>query len=82
MQVPVNEFAGNAQFVKSALICESALLPGFEQREGSAMMIASLSACCAQVSAQTGRDCAVDRLHGVLEFCIIALHITVVVKRA
>jgi hypothetical protein len=44
MQLPVNEFAGNAQFVKSALICESALLPGFEQRELSAIMMASLSA--------------------------------------
>ena len=44
MQLPVNEFAGNAQLVKSALICESALLPGFEQSELSAMIIASLSA--------------------------------------
>lgn len=47
MQLPVNEFAGNAQFVKSALICESALLPGFEHRFGFAMIIASLSACWA-----------------------------------
>ena len=45
MQEPVNEFAGNAQFVKSALICESALLPGFEHRALSAMIIPSLSAC-------------------------------------
>lgn len=82
MQLPVNEFAGNAQFVKSALICESALLPGFEHRFGSAMIIASLSACWAQVSAQTGCDCAIDRPHVDLEFCIIALHSTVVVKRA
>jgi hypothetical protein len=34
------------------------------------------------VSAQTGRESAADRPHGVREFCIIALHITVVVKRA
>jgi hypothetical protein len=34
------------------------------------------------VSAQTGVEAEDDRLHGVLEFCIIALHITVVVKRA
>jgi len=45
IQVPVNEFAGNAQLVKSALICESALLPGFEHKALSAMIIASLSAC-------------------------------------
>jgi len=35
-----------------------------------------------QVSAQTGVDDEGDRLHAVLEFCITALHITVVVKRA
>jgi hypothetical protein len=44
MQVPVNEFAGSAQFVKSALICESALLLGFEHSALSAMMMPSLSA--------------------------------------
>jgi hypothetical protein len=47
MQLPVNELAGNAQLVKSALICESALLPGLVQRAEFSMMIASLSACCA-----------------------------------
>jgi hypothetical protein len=47
MQVPDNELAGKAQLVKSALICESALLLGLEQRALSAMMMASLSACCA-----------------------------------
>jgi hypothetical protein len=47
MQVPDNELAGKAQLVKSALICESALLLGLEQRAESAMIIASLSACCA-----------------------------------
>lgn len=82
MQVPVNEFAGSAQFVKSALICESALLPGFEHSALSAMIMPSLSAFWAHVSAQTGRESAADRPHGVREFCIIALHITVVVKRA
>lgn len=45
MQEPVNEFAGSAQLVKSALICSSALSPGFEHRDLSAMIIASLSAC-------------------------------------
>jgi hypothetical protein len=35
-----------------------------------------------QVAAQTGVEASDDRLHAVLEFCIIALHITVVVKRA
>ena len=35
-----------------------------------------------QVSAHTGREFAADKPHVVREFCIIALHITVVVKRA
>lgn len=101
MQVPVSDSAGSAQFVKSALIWESALLFGFVHSALLAMMIASLSACSAlgcisttinliwnianvltQVSAQTGRAAVVDRPHGVREFCIIALHITLVVKRA
>lgn len=82
MQVPDNELAGNAQLVKSALICEPALLPGVEQRAESAMIIDSLEACCAQVSAHTGGEFAADKPHSVREFCIIALHITVVVKRA
>ena len=91
IQFSVSEFDGSAQTVKSALICVSALLPGFEQRAVSAMMSASLSACWAyrmsirnnlyfsskrkekkekhtQVSAQTGREFASDRPHGVLEF--------------
>lgn len=82
MQVPVNELAGNAQLVKSALICESALLPGLVQRAEFSMMMASLSACCAHVSAHTGRESSADKPHAVREFCIIALHITVVVNRA
>jgi hypothetical protein len=44
MQVPLNEFAGSAQFVKSALIWESELLLGFEQSALLVMIIASLSA--------------------------------------
>jgi hypothetical protein len=47
IQFSVSEFDGSAQTVKSALICVSALLPGFEQRAVSAMMSASLSACWA-----------------------------------
>jgi hypothetical protein len=43
--VPLNELAGNAQLVKSALIWAGALLLGFEQRALSATMLASLSAC-------------------------------------
>ena len=34
------------------------------------------------VSAQTGRESAAARLQGLMEFWIIALQITVVVKRA
>lgn len=44
MQVPLNELAGNAQLVKSARICVSALLLGFLQRSLLAMIMASLSA--------------------------------------
>ncbi len=52
-QDPVRESAGRAQLVKSARICESALLPGLEQRELSAAMSASLDACSAWKSRQT-----------------------------
>lgn len=44
MQVPLKEFAGKAQLVKSALIWVSAPLLGFEQSALLAMMRASLSA--------------------------------------
>lgn len=43
-QDPVNESAGNAQFVKSARIWSLASLPGSEQRALSAFMRDSLSA--------------------------------------
>jgi len=44
MQLFDKEVAGNAQLVKSALICESALLPGLVHNCESAIIIASLSA--------------------------------------
>jgi hypothetical protein len=47
MQVPLKEFAGKAQFVKSALICVSALLLGLVQRAPLATISASLSALSA-----------------------------------
>lgn len=76
------ELAGRAQLVKSARICCAAPLLGSEQTEPSATTYASLSANCAHVSAHTGRESSDDKEHGWIEFWIIALQITVVVKRA
>jgi len=82
IQVPLKELAGRAQLVKSALICVSALLLGFVQRSLLATINASLSALSAQDDAQIGRELTGERPHGWTEFCTMALHSTLVVKRA
>jgi hypothetical protein len=95
IQEPVKELLGSAQVVKSARISASASLPGSEHRELSALMSDSLSANSTycyqqrgrvvrqvgrtQVSAQAGWESSSERLQSSLEFCIILLHITVVV---
>lgn len=61
MQEPVSDSAGSAQFVKSALIWESALLPGLVHNALLAMMIASLSACSAYTVALVGSMFAIAK---------------------
>lgn len=75
-----------------------ALLPGLPQMSGLAAMDCSLiafwawdtsachfllvSCCLTQVSAHNGRELSSDSLHGVIEFCTMALQRTLVVYRA
>ena len=47
-----------------------------------AAISSSLCAYVAQESAHNGRVASPDRSHGVMEFCTMALHITLVVYRA
>lgn len=77
----VNESAGSAQFVKSARICVSASASGFAQTL-LLVISSSLSAYEAHVSAQRGRVASPVRLHGVMEFCTMALQRTLVVYLA
>ena len=67
MQDPDSESAGNAQFVKSARICESAPVSGFAQ---TLLLVMSSSLCAydAHVSAQSGLVASPVRVHGVIEF--------------
>lgn len=81
IQDPMSEVAGSAQLVKSARICETAPVPAVPQML-LAVISCSLSAYDAHDSAQSGRVASPDRLHGVIEFCIIALQSTLVVYRA
>lgn len=81
MHVPLKESAGSAQLVKSARIWLSALGPAVPQRL-LAVISSSLCAYSEHVSAQSGVVAEPVRPHGVMEFCIMALHKTLVVYLA
>lgn len=81
MQVEPIASAGRAQFVKSALSCLAAFGPGLPQRL-LYVMLCSVSTYEAHVSAHSGAVATPSRLHAWMEFCTIALHKTLVVKRA
>lgn len=81
MQEPDSELAGKAQLVKSARIWESALSPVVPHTL-LAEISCSLCAYSAQESAHNGVIASPLKLHGVIEFCTMALHITLAVYLA
>lgn len=81
MQLPVNELAGSAQFVKSARIWVRAPSPAVPQTS-LAVISCSLSAYDAQDSAHSGLVASPVRPHGWMEFWIMALQMTLVVYLA
>jgi len=81
MHSPLREFAGSAQFVKSARICVRASEAALPQMSLAAISC-SLWAYSAHESAQSGRVAAPSSPQGSAEFWIIALQSTLVVYLA